>query len=314
MFKRILAIAGLFVVLLSACQSASAPKDAGSRSAVPEGGAAVPAQPVEARGVPSNSGIQSSVPAVSTDRVVINNATISIVVDDPIAGMNQIAKLAVETGGFVVSSNLSKKIVNDNQEVPITNISIRVPAEKLDDSLEKIRRLVKNPKTDILNENKTGQDVTEKYTDLKSRLTNLENAEKQLQKIMDSATKTEDVLSVYNRLIQIREQIEVIKGQIRYYDQSAALSLINVTLESTESIKPLTIGTWQPVGIALSAIQALINVLKFLAGAAIWIVLFFIPLILVIYIPLRLLWLGVKRLRKNRKNQISPPVQQPPVS
>jgi hypothetical protein len=160
----------------------------------------------------------------------------------------------------------------------------------------------------------TGEDITEKYTDLKSRLTNLENTEKQLQKIMDSATKTEDVLSVYNRLIQIREQIEVLKGQIRYYDQSAALSLINVTLESTDAMKPLTIGSWQPGGVALSAIQALIDVLKFLVSASIWIILFLIPLGLVIYIPIRLLWLGFKRLRKNRKVQTQPPAQQPPAN
>ena len=56
--------------------------------------------------------------------------------------------------------------------------------------------------------------MTSDYTDLQSRLRNLEDAEEQLRTIMDSAFNTEDVLTVYNRLVEVREQIEVIKGQI----------------------------------------------------------------------------------------------------
>jgi hypothetical protein len=102
------------------------------------------------------------------------------------------------------------------------------------------------------------QDVTAEYTDLNSKLVNLEAAEKQLQEIMDSANRTEDVLSVYSQLVATREQIEVIKGQMKYYEQSAALSAISVQLIANAAMQPITIGGWQPVGVA-SFLQSLIH-------------------------------------------------------
>jgi hypothetical protein len=91
--------------------------------------------------------------------------------------------------------------------------------------------------------------VTSEYTDLESRLGNLEAAEEQLTRIMESAVKTEDVLNVYNQLVQTREQIEVIKGQMKYYEQSAAMSAVSVELIPNEAVQPLSIGGWQPVGV-----------------------------------------------------------------
>ena len=57
--------------------------------------------------------------------------------------------------------------------------------------------------------------ATAEYTDLQSRLRNLEAAEAQLVNIMDGATKTEDVLSVFNQLVYIREQIQKVFAQFQ---------------------------------------------------------------------------------------------------
>ena len=41
---------------------------------------------------------------------------------------------------------------------------------------------------------------------------------------MDSANRTEDVLNVFDQLTRVRGEIEVIKGQIQYFEESARLS------------------------------------------------------------------------------------------
>lgn len=243
---------------------------------------------------------RNSAGEASVERLVIRNADLSIATADPGVSLEAIAKMAEEMTGFVVSSRLYKTYTEDGVEVPAANITVRVPAERLTEALDTIKALVADPAKDIIYENVTGDDVTDQYTDLRSRLTNLENTEKQLQEIMDEANKTEDVLNVYNQLVSIREQIEVTKGQIKYYEESAALSAVSVNIQSLESVAPLTIGKWQPVGVARDAIQALVNTLKFLANAAIWIILFFVPVGLVIYFPLRFLWKGLKRLFKGK--------------
>jgi rRNA processing protein Krr1/Pno1 len=174
-----------------------------------------------------------------------------------------------------------------------------VPAEYLDQALGEI----KSGAGQVLSENVSGQDVTQEYTDLESRLKNLERAEEQLAEILEASFETEDVLNVYNRLVEIREQIEVIKGQMKYYEQSAALSSISVSIQANEAVQPLKIGNWQPVGVAKKAIQALINTLKVIANALIWIGLYILPVVLVLFFPVRWIWKGLKKLNQRRKER-----------
>jgi len=170
--------------------------------------------------------------AVEAKRIVIKNGTLSIVVKDPGASLDRIAKMAEQMGGFIVSSNIFKTTTSSGVEMPQAQISIRVPADKLTAAVEQIKAETPDPAKDVLTENITGSDVTKEYTDLQSRLTNLQNAADQLKAIMAKADKTEDVMSVYNQLMQVNEQIEVIKGQIKYYDEASNMSEIAVTLQS----------------------------------------------------------------------------------
>jgi len=232
-------------------------------------------------------------------RMVIKNASLSIVVEEPGASIEAISKLASDLGGFVVSSNLYRTQTANGLEVPQANITIRVPAETLDQALADI----KSGAGQILSENVSGQDVTQEYTDLESRLRNLERAEVQLTEIMEQAWETEDVLVVYNRLVEVQEQIELIKGQMKYYEQSAALSAISINIQANEAVQPLKIGNWQPVGVAKRALQALINTLKFLADMLIWIVLYILPVALILFFPVRWLWRWLKKGNAERKER-----------
>jgi hypothetical protein len=231
------------------------------------------------------------------------NADLSIVVDDPAIAMTTINKMAEEMQGFVVSSNLYRTTTSQGIEVPAATITIRVPAERLNESLNRIKALTSDIDTDVLSENISGQDVTSEYTDLQSRLTNLQNAEARLKEIMASATRTEDVLQVYNELRQVSEQIEVIKGQIKYYDEASALSAITVNLQSKEAVQPLTVGGWKPVGVARDAVQALIDALQFIANAAIWATLFCLPVGLLIGLPIYFIVRGIIKWNRKRKMQ-----------
>jgi len=239
--------------------------------------------------------------SVPTERIVIKNANLSIVVKDPDASMKTIAKMAEDMGGFVVNSNLYKTTTSSGIEVPNANITVRVPAENLDEALEQIKALVENPKTDILSEDVSGQDVTSEVTDLESRLRNLEAAEVQLLKIMEEAKKTEDVINVFRELTSVREEIEVIQGQIKYYRESASLSAISVYLQAKEAVEPITVGRWQPGVEAQKALQALVDGGKFIVNVLIWLGIFAIPILAVIFLPVFFI---VKAIRKKKQTKI----------
>ncbi len=194
----------------------------------------------------ASGGVANSAPAADVDRIIIKTANLTLVVIDPPASMENIKTLAEKMGGYVVASQLYQTTLDNGLTVPFGSISIRVPAEKLDEALGQIRS-----ESDQLplSENTDSQDITNEYVNLESRLKNLEAAEVQLTAIMEEAKRTEDVLAVYNELVQIREQIEVIKGQMKYYSESAAFSLVNVELKADAAEQPLTIAGWQPLGV-----------------------------------------------------------------
>ena len=307
----------LLSLILSSCAPAATPTSNMSfRQSTGAGApAAAPAQLPAQKGAADNMAIAQSAPAESgadVTRIVIRNANLSIVVKDPGASMDAIAQMAAAMGGFVVSSKLYKISTQEGVEIPQAEISVRVPVAKLNDALDKIKAQVENKDTDILSEDVSGQDVTKEYTDLQSRLINLQDTETQLQKIMDQATKTEDVLAVYNQLVAIREQIEVLKGQIKYYEESAAMSAVSVTLQSQAAIKPLTIGGWKPVGEARNAVQTLIDTLQFIATALIWLVIYVLPVGLVLVAIGMVLRFIFRKVFKSRKRKEVAPVSQTP--
>lgn len=232
-----------------------------------------------------------------TNRIVIKNASLSLVVENPIDSMQNIAKMAEQAGGFTVSSNSYKTTTSTGIEVPVAYITVRVPVEKLDETINEIKALVKDQRLDILNEEVSGQDVTSEVNDLESRLRNLQAAEEQLLEIMEDADTTEDVITIFQELTRIREEIEVIQGQIKYYRESASLSAISVNLQAKEAVEPITIGGWKPGLQAQKALQALVEYGQYLINALIWLAIFVIPFLALIFLPIYLI---VRFIRKRR--------------
>jgi hypothetical protein len=216
----------------------------------------------------------------AVERLVIQNADLSIVVINPEAKMDEIAKMAENMGGFVVSKNVFQTTTGNNLRVPEGNITVRVPAENLDQALEQI----KADAVEVLNENRSGQDVTREYVDLQSRLKTHEQAAEQLSEILEQKTESEEVIEVFNQLVYHREQIEILKGQINYYEEAAALSAVSVRVSAEETLQPLEIAGWRPAGVARDALQALINFFQGFVTFLIWLVILILPAGLVFWV------------------------------
>jgi division protein CdvB (Snf7/Vps24/ESCRT-III family) len=296
--KKITWIVMLIIALLAAGCAGAAPNFAVEESMPPSMGVTSEGAPMEpAADFDTGANVYASdVPQV--ERIVIKNATLTIAVESPGDSVKAITLMAEEMGGFVVSANTYVTTLSSGAEVPRASITVRVPAERLNEAMDMIRAESDQPP---MNETITSQDVTEDYTDLQGRLRNLQNAEAQLQGIMDEARETEDVLAVYQQLTQVQEQIEVTKGRIQYYEQSAALSSISVEVLANAAVQPLTVGGWQPVGVAKQALQALINALQVLGTALIWTVLLVIPVLLLVLLPPALVIWAILRWRARRK-------------
>jgi hypothetical protein len=288
--KRILFISLAAALILSACGVGAAPSQrsfdfagGGAPAAEPEMMLEAPMEaPMPAADFASNAAGEGF-EAAAVERIVIQNADLSIVVIDPEAKMDEIGKMAEDMGGFVVSKNVFQTTTGNNIRVPEGNIMVRVPAENLEQALEQI----KADAVEVQNENRSGEDVTRDYVNLQARRKTHEEAAEQLSEILDQKTESAEVIEVFNQLVYHREQIEILTGQINYYEEAAALSAINVHVSAEETLQPLEFAGWRPTGVARDALQALINFFQGFVDFLIWLIILIIPAGLLI---LALLW------------------------
>jgi hypothetical protein len=167
-----------------------------------------------------------------------------------------------------------------------------VPTTRYQEVLSDLRGLGSK----VVAEDSRTSDVTAEYTDLSSRLRNVEATETQLLELLGRATTINEILLVQDRLNSARAEIEQIKGRMALLDKLTDLATITVHLQ------PVAVGASSGGGGRLSeevseAWQSSIDFLTDVAAAAIHVIVFawWLP---IIAIPALLL--GRSYLRRPR--------------
>ena len=226
--------------------------------------------------------------SVSTDdeRMIVRNGDISLVVTDVLDTRDEIARLAVKLGGYVVSSWIS----GEEKEMR-GSISIRVPDEKFEQALGELRDLAVR----IESESTSSRDITEEYTDLKARLKNAEATESQYLALLDKAESVEDILRIYDSLSRIRREIEQIKGRMQYLERTSSMSLINIQLQPAATAGSLVPVGWSASETLKSAIRSIVTFGQWLVTVLIW---------LLVLLPIWGTGLGIFLWRRHRKKMV----------
>lgn len=222
----------------------------------------------------------------SEERLVIKDTNLSLLVKDVPESIAKVEETAKSFGGYLVDSYLSKP-----EESASGHITIRVPESRRTDALN----VFKGFAVKIVSESVYGNDVTDEYVDLEARLAVLNKTKVKFEEIMDKAYSVNDLLNVQRELVNLQSQIDNLKGQQKYYEQSAKLSKIVVYLSTDELSLPYAPdNAWRPAVIFKTAVRSLISNLRSLANLVIWIIVY-IPIL----IPALLLFFFLKRKFKN---------------
>lgn len=286
--------ASLLVLTIVGCAAAPISRDVAEEAMAPD---FAPAPEMEAPAEEPRAPGQAADSAV-TERLIIRNATLDIVVRDTDEAVDEIGAMTEELGGYVIESSL-----RSYQEGVRAYLRIRIPAESLNSALERIREQAE----EVNSENTTGQDVTDEYVDLQSRRRHLEATEERLLAFMDEAEDTEAALEVYDRLQKIQAEIEHVKGRMQYLQESAAMATITINITPSRLAQPLQVGGWRPEGTLRDAFESLIRVMQFFVDALIVIVVLIAPVIVVIALPLVGAFFLIRGLvRRRRKDKKEP--------
>lgn len=209
---------------------------------------------------------------------VIKTGSLSLTVKTTSDTLTAVTAIAESYNGFVQSSN--QWVQSDDTNA--ATVTIRVGADYFEQALLDLKNLA----TVVNSESISGQDVTEEYVDLQSRLKNLQAEEEQYLVILDKANTVEDLLNVSDYLANVRGQIEEIQGRLKYLNNRTDYATITISVYEEASVIVPT-DDWQPVVVAKQAFNKLVQTGQNMVDSLIWIVTLGIPFLILGWILYR---------------------------
>jgi hypothetical protein len=201
----------------------------------------------------------------------------------------------IKYGGYIAESNVSK----EGSEQVSGSIKIRIPQKHFQTFLDD----AENQAAEVLQRGITGQDVTEEYVDLGSRLKSKKVVEERLTTFMKSAVKTEDLLKISADLATVQEEIEMIEGKMKFLENQTSLSTINITLYEKRVVIPTLdkdkLNTWEKT--KKQFMKSINMLLAGLSGLVVFIV-GNLPVLIILFIIVFLLLYYLKK-RKSKQGQ-----------
>ena len=288
--KNLISLPLLMVVMLVlvACGGGAAATPAPAAPAATMSAASAPAAPAASKATgQASANLPNSAPH-SSIQMIIKNGEMTLIVADTDRALDQATGIAVNSGGYVVSS----KTWNSGDAKSAT-LTMGVPS----DQFEAVQRQLRALAVEVQSDTSSGQDVSDEFVDLQARLTNQEATAARIRELLKDAKNVDEALQVNVKLSEVESEIEQIKGRMQYLKDRSAFSTIVVTLNPQRPTP--TPEAWQPGKTVEAAAKSAGNLLRGLIDATIWLVVALGPIL----IPLALvLWLIVRAQRKRAKH------------
>jgi anti-sigma factor RsiW len=194
------------------------------------------------------------------NRKLIRNATAELEIVSFDDAVQKISAFVNEERGYVATTN-SQKQANGKLRGQVV---VKVLPENLARFLQKARGL-----GDLKNQTLGTEDVTKAYFDTDARLKNAHVMEQRLIDILKTKTgKVSDLLQVEKELGRVREEIEKIQGQLKYWDSQVQFATVTISLAEKDMEQPAAFLLKQRAQLALYApdVEKIYNDIKALAS------------------------------------------------
>lgn len=161
---------------------------------------------------------QTAGPATDKNRVVLYNASITLLLKEPDSLNKKLPLLTKKYDGYVMT-------VGDELS------TIRVPAAQLSNVIQDLSAMGK-----VTARSLSGQDVTDDYTDYTIRLDNAEKARQRYLQLLEKAENVEAAVKVEKELERLNSEIDLLKGKLARFDHLAAFSTVTIHLDKKHKI------------------------------------------------------------------------------
>ena len=199
-------------------------------------------------------------PAELSNRKLIRNANVELEIVNFDNAVQRITAFTNEERGYVATTS-SEKQANGKLR---GQVIVKVLPENLDRFLQKIRGL-----GELKNQTLGTEDVTKAYFDTDARLKNSRVMEQRFIDMLKTKTgKVSDLLQVEKELGRVREEIEKMQGELKYWDSQVQFATVTISLAEKDMEEPAAFLIKERSQLALYApdVEKIYNEIKALAS------------------------------------------------
>ncbi|MCB7136434.1 DUF4349 domain-containing protein [Cellulosimicrobium marinum] len=168
------------------------------------------------------------------DREVITTGSATVVAEDPLAAVEEVASLAESTGGRVESRYQSAA---DGDAPASAEMTIRVPADRTTATIDALGEV-----GEVRDLSVEEVDVTGTARDLDARIEALSTSVDRLRTLMGDATTTEDLLAAEQELTSRQADLESLQSQRAALSEQVAMSTLHVSVVAVTPVEQLSPG------------------------------------------------------------------------
>lgn len=213
---------------------------------------------------PGTEAKQDNKPPLLTRMVIMTGSmNLEVKVFDPV--YEKVMNLSKEMNGYVSSSSVNKDTETGAKS---GSVVLRIPTKNFEKAVVEVEKLGVVTSKEV-----KGEDVTEEYVDLSSRLKNLTAEEEQYLSIMKRAYKIIDMLAVEQQLERVRGEIERITGRMKYLRAMVEYSTLTVNLYE-RALPSLPLSFWNLPVTFREALSAFLTVVRGIIRFLIWLAVF----------------------------------------
>ncbi len=242
----------------------------------------------------------------NSGRKLIRTANLEVETEHYDELMSDLEQQVQKLGGYIESLSSNDKDINydGSQRMRYGTVTARIPQDRLDEFLNHV-----GEEANVTMRMVDTEDVTLQYVDLESHKKALTIEQERLMELLDQAENIEDIITIENRLSEVRYQIESMESQIRTFDNKIDYSTVDITVQEVEKYTPpadITTGekirtgfmeSLEGVGTGLSnfGVAFIIN----LPYIVVWVVI----IGAIVFAILKILKISAKRAEKRKANR-----------
>ena len=241
-------------------------------------------------------------PAENPDKIIYSSE-VTVETTEFDATIGKVSGLVETYGGWIESSSVSgSNYYQKSRGTAATRdatYTLRIPSQRFQALMDNLSELGNIPYSHIYTEN-----VTTQYYDAAAHLKAYQTQEARLLEMMELAESVEDVITIEDRLTELRYQIESLQSRLNNWDRRVSYSTVYLSVKEVREYTPETkVDPTYGEELAQALKDGLYNAGQFLKDLLVFLVEVLPVLIILIPVVWLIVWLLRKIFRKLKERR-----------